>query len=101
MAKALIGRYLSRKAGVRAKLPEAAACTTMFINSRSASSAFLAQVVGLRAVLWRLSLKISCRQQSLGPLLGNQQDAPKALEPAYREIYVVAGAGSEPATFGI
>ena len=34
-------------------------------------------------------------------LLGNQQDALKALEPAYREIRVVAGAGFEPATFGL
>jgi hypothetical protein len=34
-------------------------------------------------------------------LFGNQQDALKALEPAYREIRVVAGAGFEPATFGL
>ena len=34
-------------------------------------------------------------------LLGNQQDTLKALEPAHREIRVVAGAGFEPATFGL
>jgi hypothetical protein len=34
-------------------------------------------------------------------LLGNQQDALKALEPAYREIRVVAGGGFEPPTFGL
>ncbi|HEY2466762.1 MAG TPA: recombinase family protein [Terracidiphilus sp.] len=34
-------------------------------------------------------------------LLGNEQDALKALEPVHREIRVVAGAGFEPATFGL
>ena len=34
-------------------------------------------------------------------LLGNEQDALKALESTHREIRVVAGAGFEPATFGL
>jgi len=34
-------------------------------------------------------------------LLGNEQDALSALESADREIRVVAGAGFEPATFGL
>jgi hypothetical protein len=34
-------------------------------------------------------------------LLGNEQDALRALEPVHREIRVVAGAGFEPATFGL
>ena len=34
-------------------------------------------------------------------LLGNVQDELRALESVHREIRVVAGAGFEPATFGL
>jgi len=34
-------------------------------------------------------------------LLGNEQDALRALEPVHREIRVVAGGGFEPPTFGL